>query len=123
MVKIPIAVMMMAMAMKMVERYVEENLLGQSQQKTKKTSRKIFRLFLTRSHKIMCLLMDRDYFGHDYMTLLLRHWYEIMALYYVKLVLTEISALRQDRRVLQKSKIIRIEFLSKWGMLQTSSYV
>ena len=67
MVKIPIAVMMMAMAMKMVERYVEENLLGQSQQKTKKTSRKIFCLFLTRSHKIMCLLMDRDYFGHDYM--------------------------------------------------------
>ena len=55
MVKIPIAVMMMAMAMKMVERYVEENLLGQSQQKTKKTSRKIFCLFLTRSHKIMCL--------------------------------------------------------------------
>ena len=55
--------------------------------------------------------------------LLLRHWYEIMALYYVKLILTEISASRQDRRVLQKSKIIRIEFLSKWGMLQTSRYV
>ena len=56
-------------------------------------------------------------------TLLLGHWYEIMALYYVKLILTEISASRQDRRVLQKSKIIRIEFLSKWGMLQTSRYV
>ena len=55
--------------------------------------------------------------------LLLRHWYEIMALYYVKSILTEISASRQDRRVLQKSKIIRIEFLSKWGMLQTSRYV
>ena len=55
--------------------------------------------------------------------LLLGHWYEIMALYYVKLILTEISASRQDRRVLQKSKIIRIEFLSKWGMLQTSRYV
>jgi len=55
--------------------------------------------------------------------LLLRHWYEIMALYFVKSVLTEISASRQDRRVLQKNKIIRIEFLSKWGMLQTSRYV
>ena len=57
------------------------------------------------------------------MPLLLGHWYEIMALYYVKSILTEISASRQDRRVLQKSKIIRIEFLSKWGMLQTSRYV
>ena len=56
-------------------------------------------------------------------SLLLGHWYEIMALYYVKSILTEISASRQDRRVLQKSKIIRIEFLSKWGMLQTSRYV
>ena len=50
-------------------------------------------------------------------SLLLGHWYEIMALYYVKSILTEISASRQERRVLQKSKIIRIEFLSKWGML------
>ena len=55
--------------------------------------------------------------------LLLGHWYEIMALYYVKSILTEISASRQDRRVLQKSKIIRIEFLSKWGILQTSRYI
>ena len=37
-------------------------------------------------------------------TLLLGHWYEIMALYYVKSILTEISASRQDRRVLQKTK-------------------
>ena len=59
----------------------------------------------------------------DLAALLLGHWYEIMALYYVKSFLTEISASRQDRRVLQKSKIIRIEFLSKWGMLQTSRYV
>ena len=59
----------------------------------------------------------------DYMPLLLGHWYEIMTLYYVKSILTDISASRQDRRVLQKSKIIRIEFLSKWGMLQTSRYV
>ena len=59
----------------------------------------------------------------DYESLLLRHWYEIMALYYVKSILTEISASRQDRRVLQKSKIIRIKFLSIWGMLQTSGYV
>ena len=58
-----------------------------------------------------------------YIPLLLGHWYEIMALYYVKSILTEISASRRDRRVLQKSKIIRIEFLSKWGMLQTSRYV
>ena len=42
----------------------------------------------------------------DYMTLLLRHWYEIMALYNEKSILTEISAFRQDRRVLQNSKII-----------------
>ena len=56
-------------------------------------------------------------------TLLLRHWYEIMALYYVKSILTEISASRQDRRVLQKSKIIGIKFLSIWGMLQTSGYI
>ena len=63
-------------------------------------------------------------FKNSYLTtLLLGHWYEIMALYYVKSILTEISASRQDRRVLQKSKIIRIEFLSKWGMLQTSRYV
>ena len=57
------------------------------------------------------------------LALLLGHWYEIMALYYVKSILTEISASRQDRSVLQKSKIIRIKFLSKWGMLQTSRYV
>ena len=29
-------------------------------------------------------------------SLLLGHWYEIMALYYVKSILTEISASRQD---------------------------
>ena len=56
-------------------------------------------------------------------SLVLKHWYEMMALYYVKSVLTEISASRQDRRVLQKSKIIRIKFLSIWGMLQTSRCV
>ena len=55
--------------------------------------------------------------------MLLRHWYEIMALYYVTSILTEISAPGQDRRVLQKSKIIRIKFLSIWDMLQTSRYV
>ena len=62
-------------------------------------------------------------FELDLISLLLRHWYEIMALYYVKSVLTEISASRQDRRVQKKSKIIRIKFLSIWGMLQTSRYV
>ena len=46
-----------------------------------------------------------------------------MALHYVKSILTEISASRQDRRVLQKSKIIRIKLLSIWDMLQTSRYV
>ena len=56
-------------------------------------------------------------------TLLLGHWYEIMALYYVKSILTQISASRQDRRVLQKNKIIRIKFLSILGMLKTSRYV
>ena len=58
-----------------------------------------------------------------YIPLLLRRWYEIMTLYYVKSIITDTSASRQDRRVLQKSKIIRIEFLSKCGMLQTSRYV
>ena len=37
-------------------------------------------------------------------TLLLWHWYEIMALYYVKSILTEISASIQDRRILQKKQ-------------------
>ena len=37
-------------------------------------------------------------------SLLLRRWYEIMALYYVKSILTEISASRQDKRVLQKKQ-------------------
>ena len=46
-------------------------------------------------------------------SLLLGHWYEIMALYYVKSILTEIST--QDRRVLQKNKVIEIKFLSIWG--------
>ena len=62
------------------------------------------------------------YYRHV-VTLLLGHWYEIMALYYVKSILTEISASRKDRRVLQKRKIIRIKFLSIWGMLQTPRYV
>ena len=44
-------------------------------------------------------------------SLLLGHWYEIMVLYYVKSVLTKISASRQDRRVLQKSKIIISEHM------------
>ena len=48
---------------------------------------------------------------------------EIMSLYYVKSILTEISASRQDKMVLQKSKVIRIKFLSIWSMLQTSRYV
>ena len=62
-------------------------------------------------------------FCPNYLPLLLRRLYEIRALYYVKFIFTEISTSRQDRRVLQKSKIIRIELLSKWGMLQTSRYV
>ena len=44
---------------------------------------------------------------HNFLTplpLLLRHWYETMAFYYVKSILTEISASRQDRRVLQKKQ-------------------
>ena len=58
---------------------------------------------------------------HKGRALLLRRWYEIMAFYYVKSMLTEISASRQDRRVLQKSKIIRIKFLIRWGMLEALS--
>ena len=67
--------------------------------------------------------MEKVQIGHSHQSLLLGHWYEIMALYYVKSIFTEISAYRQDRRVLQKSKIIRIKFVSIWGMLQTSRYV
>ena len=48
-------------------------------------------------------------------TLLLGHWYEMMALYYVKSILTEISATRQDKRVLQKSKVLRIKFFEHMG--------
>ena len=75
-------------------------------------------------YSIEIILIFVHFFANIFIwSLLLRHWYEIMALYYVKSILTEILASRQDRRVLQKSKIIRIEFLSKWGMLQTSRYV
>ena len=48
-----------------------------------------------------------------YNTLLLGHWYEIMAFFYVKSILTEISASREDKRVLQKSKVIRIKFFEQ----------
>ena len=76
---------------------------------------------LDKCRKVISLLLQmRSIFTP---TLLLRHWYEIMALYYVKWILTDILASRQDRRVLQKRKIIRIKFLSIWGMLQTSGYV
>ena len=74
-------------------------------------------------HKLFCCEFKIITIYALLVSLLLGHWYEIMALYYVKSILTEISASKQDRRVLQKSKIIRIEFLSKWGMLQTSRYV
>ena len=46
-----------------------------------------------------------------------------MALHYVKSILTEISVSGQDRKVLQKNEIIRIKFLSIWGMLKTYRYV
>ena len=63
--------------------------------------------------------IDDDYRGNDVLydnPLLLGHWYEIMALYYVKPILTEISASRQDSRVLQRSKIIRIKkSLEAWA--------
>ena len=54
------------------------------------------------------------------MTLLFRRWYEIISLNYMKSILTDS---RQDKRVLWKSKIIRIKFLRIWGMLRTSRYV
>ena len=47
-------------------------------------------------------------------SLLLGHWYEIMALYYVKSILTEISASRQDKRVLQKAK--SSDLFSDWSL-------
>ena len=48
-------------------------------------------------------------------SLLLRRWYEIMALYNVKSILTEISPSREDKRVLQKSKVKRIKFFEHMG--------
>ena len=66
---------------------------------------------------------DHGSLSGDHDALLLMRWYEIMALYYVKSILTEISASRQDERVLQKSKIIRVKFLNIWDMLQTFRYV
>ena len=80
-------------------------------------------LFINLKFAFLCPEFFERLNAAHFRALLLGHWYEIMALYYVKSILTEISASRQDRRVLQKSKIIRIEFLSKWGMLQTSRYV
>ena len=71
----------------------------------------------------MLICTSNDYDRGFLIALLLKHWYEMMALYYVKSVLTEISASRQDRRVLQKSKCNRIKFLSIWGMQQMSRYV
>ena len=50
--------------------------------------------------------------------LLLRDWYEIIALYDKKSILTDFSACRRDKRVPQKSKITKIKFLSRWGMLE-----
>ena len=76
---------------------------------------------LTSAHLWLPYFQTKIFFS--LISLLLGHWYEIMALYYVKSILTEISASIQDRRVLQKCKIIRIKFLSIWGMLQTSRYV
>ena len=48
-------------------------------------------------------------------SLLLGHWYEIMALYYVKSILTEISASRQDRKVLQKKQNHQIQISEHIG--------
>ena len=58
---------------------------------------------------------DISYICMYHVTLLLRRWYEIMALYNVKSILTEILASRQDKRVLQKSKVIRIKFFEHMG--------
>ena len=55
------------------------------------------------------------FLGTPCISLLIRHWYEIMSLYYVKSILTEISASRQDKKVLQKSKVIRINFFEHMG--------
>ena len=57
-------------------------------------------------------------------SLLLGHWYEIMALYYVKSILTEISASRQDGRVLQKASSSESNFWANgacYRHLNTSS--
>ena len=44
--------------------------------------------------------------------LLLRNWYEIIALYNIKSVLTDFSASRQDKKIVKKNTIIRIKFLA-----------
>ena len=58
---------------------------------------------------------EKNEFGSNTLPLLLGLWYEIMALYYVKSILTEISASSQDKRVLQKSKVLRIKFFEHMG--------
>ena len=47
------------------------------------------------------------------------NWYEIIGLYYIKSILTDFSASRQDKGFYKKNKIIRIKFLIRWSMLDT----
>ena len=51
------------------------------------------------------------------------HWYEIMALYYVKSILTEISASRQDKRVLQKKQSHQNRISEQMGHARGVGYV
>ena len=62
-------------------------------------------------------LRSNDIVSFDFsvITLLLGHWYEIMALYYVKSIFTEISASRQDRKVLQKKQNHQIQISEHIG--------
>ena len=43
---------------------------------------------------------------------------ELLKIYIERLNSTLFSVSRQERMVLQKSKIIRIKFLGRWGMLE-----
>ena len=69
--------------------------------KLKETSSPYATMCTPRLGVMMMMMMMMMMMWWDEMPLLLRHWYEIMALYYVKSILTEISASRRDRRVLQ----------------------
>ena len=64
-------------------------------------------LFINLKFAFLCPEFFERLNAAHFRALLLGHWYEIMALYYVKSILTKILASRQEG-FCKKSKIIRI---------------